>query len=148
MQHRSPCACLLLTATSLPSTLMLFLVEPLTWRSCEGVDVSKALALVSNTSSSSSESDDRVRGGLAEAFLTANATCRPPQGVLTCQSVGGTCHTHVDGFYVEVGCCLLVGVVAYLVLLRRMARSLDRLPLSAYRCRKRSNSDATANPRA
>lgn len=75
---------------------------------------------------------------LAEDFLVSNATCKGLPGAEACQMVEGTCRTIVDGFYIEVGFCLLVGLVSYFAVLRRMASTLDAVPLSAYRLQEKS----------
>ncbi|KAL5103715.1 Acetyl-coenzyme A transporter 1 [Taenia crassiceps] len=127
-------------AAALPSTLMLFLVDPLTWRSCDNASTKKAMSVVMSTNNYTDLLDTKQASlqHLAEGFLMSNATCKGLPGAEACQMVGGTCRTIVDGFYIEVGFCLLVGLVSYFTILRRMASTLDAAPLSAYRFQGKS----------
>ncbi|KAM7538561.1 hypothetical protein Aperf_G00000058796 [Anoplocephala perfoliata] len=118
-----------------PETLMLWLVEPLTWRYCDNASLEKAIILVNSTTTNRSRLMQ-----LAEEFLLHNATCKTRKGVKACEAVGGSCRTIVDGMYIEVGFCLLVGIVFYFTLLRRTAKSLDSLPVKAYRLGQKSQS--------
>ncbi|VDM16943.1 unnamed protein product [Hydatigera taeniaeformis] len=120
---------------ALPSTLMLFLVDPLTRRSCDNASMKEAMAVVMSANNHTTREDMQH---LAEDFLLSNATCKNLPGVEACQMVGGTCRTIVDGFYIEVGFCLLVGLVSYFTVLRHMASTLDATPLSAYRLRRKA----------
>ncbi|KAH9279042.1 Acetyl-coenzyme A transporter 1 [Echinococcus granulosus] len=128
-------------SVSLPSTLMLFLVEPLTWRSCDNASIKEAMAVVMSSNKHTNLLDTKQGRlqHLAENFLASNATCKDLPGVKACKMVGGTCRTIADGFYIEVGFCLLVGLVAYFTVLRRMASTLDSVPLNAYRIRRKSD---------
>lgn len=113
---------------------MLFFVEPLTWRSCDNATVEKAIAALNTTVTDPSELIQ-----LADKFLAKNATCMNIEGVNACKLAGGSCRTIMDGFYIEICVCLFVGLVSYFTILRGMARSLDALPLKAYRFRKRTS---------
>uniref|UniRef100_A0A5K3F0V3 Acetyl-coenzyme A transporter 1 n=1 Tax=Mesocestoides corti TaxID=53468 RepID=A0A5K3F0V3_MESCO len=130
-------------AASLPSTLMLFLVDPLTFRTCENPVEDKVISVVNHTAKVASTVQLQQ---LADHFIAHNATCKGLQGVEACRSVGGTCRTIVEGFYIEMGFCLVVGLVAYFTVLRRMAASLDTLPLSAYRHLGRKTSRSNCEP--
>ncbi|KAM7539031.1 hypothetical protein Aperf_G00000058786 [Anoplocephala perfoliata] len=127
-------------AVILPSTTLLYLVEPLTWCSCDNASLEKAITLVNSTMTDRSKLIQ-----MAEEFLIHNATCKNRKGVEACEAVGGSCRTIVDGMYIEVGFCLLVGIVSYFTLLRRTAKSLDTLPLDAYRLRRKSQSPQPAS---
>ncbi|VUZ49677.1 unnamed protein product, partial [Hymenolepis diminuta] len=121
-------------AAALPSTVMLFFVEPLTWRSCDNATVEKAITALNTT-----VTDPSKLIQLADKFLAKNATCINLEGINACKLAGGSCRTIMDGFYIEICVCLLVGLVSYFTILRGMARSLDALPLKAYRFRKRTS---------
>lgn len=49
-----------------------------------------------------------------------------------CAAAGGTCHTTIDGYYLECLICLLYGVVWY-YWGKSKIRSLQRLPMTAWR---------------
>nr|VZI32592.1 unnamed protein product [Spirometra erinaceieuropaei] len=119
-------------AGSLPATLMLYLVDPLTWRSCDGIDMARATSIFTNATAAASPVSESVVG----AWISNNATCKAAAGIEACKALKGTCHTIVDGFYIEVGFCILVGVVSYFAFLRSAANKLDRLPVSSYRYRR------------
>ncbi|VDO02962.1 unnamed protein product [Rodentolepis nana] len=105
---------------------MLFFVVPLTFRSCENATVEMASAVLNTTITDPSKLIQ-----LAGQFLAKNATCMNVDYVNACKLGGGSCRTIVDGFYIEIGLCLLVGLVSYFTILRGMAKSLDCLPLKA-----------------
>ncbi|VDO03813.1 unnamed protein product [Rodentolepis nana] len=127
-------------AAALPSTTMLFFVEPLTWRSCENATVEKASAVLNTTTT-----DPGKLTQLAGQFLLKNATCMNVDGVNACKLAGGSCRTIVDGFYIEIGLCLLVGLVSYFTILRGMAKSLDCLPLKAYRLQRKTSESLSSS---
>merc|ERR1712227_376079 len=85
-----------------PSSLALWMVDPLTSKQCT--------ATGHNTT-------------LSAAQLAGN-TCADTSQVDTCTGGGGTCSTTVDGYYVECGICFVVGMV-WLVLWG--ARTINRL---------------------
>ena len=76
-----------------PSTLALWMVDPLTRKQCT--------ATGNNTT-------------LSAAQLADN-TCADTSQVDTCTGAGATCDTTIDGYYVECGICFVVGM-AWLVL--------------------------------
>nr|VZI32606.1 unnamed protein product [Spirometra erinaceieuropaei] len=119
-------------AGSLPATLMLYLVDPLTWHSCDGIDIARATSIFTNATAAASPVSESV----VDAWISSNATCKAAAGIEACKALKGTCHTIVDGFYIEVGFCILVGVVSYFAFLRSAASKLDRLPVSSYRYRR------------
>ena len=76
-----------------PSTLALWMVDPLTRKQC---------TLTGHNST------------LSAAQLAENA-CADTSQADTCTGGGGTCVTTVDGYYVECGICFVVGM-AWLIL--------------------------------
>ena len=76
-----------------PSTLALWMVDPLTRKQC---------TLTGHNST------------LSAAQLAEN-TCADTSQADTCTGGGGTCVTTVDGYYVECGICFVVGM-AWLIL--------------------------------
>ncbi|KAM7539273.1 hypothetical protein Aperf_G00000058763 [Anoplocephala perfoliata] len=88
-------------AGSLPSTIMLFFVEPLTWRSCDNASLEKAITVVNSTTTDRSKLTQ-----LAEEFLLHNATCKNLETVNACQAVGGSCRTIVDEWPSRSTLCL------------------------------------------
>lgn len=55
-----------------------------------------------------------------------------------CHTAGGDCSTIVDGFYLELVFCLLVGLITYPSLIRPLAKRLDSLPPSVFSIRSSS----------
>ncbi|KAK4473080.1 hypothetical protein MN116_004270 [Schistosoma mekongi] len=137
-------------ATSLPNTLFLSLVEPLTLRTCSGADILKAglLSLQNNSIQSVNTmnvshhiqySDDELyRNGLL--WLNNNATCRDFKSIQACLDINGTCSTLFDGFYVEVGLCVLFGLLTFPTVVLPFANHLDSQPKEAYTFRLPLNS--------
>ncbi|KAH8855023.1 Acetyl-coenzyme A transporter 1 [Schistosoma japonicum] len=129
-------------ATSLPNTLFLSLVEPLTLRTCSGADILKAglLSLQNNSIKSMNTinvshqiqySDDEIyRNG--HRWLSDNATCRDFKTIQACLDINGTCSTILDGFYVEVGLCVLFGLLTFPTVVLPFANHLDSQPKEAY----------------
>ncbi|VDM03679.1 unnamed protein product [Schistocephalus solidus] len=118
-------------AASLPATLMLYLVDPLTWRSCDGLDLAQAINVYANSTPAASP----ISESIVRDWISRNATCKAAAGMEACKALKGTCHTILDGFYVEIGVCILVGVISYFAFLRQVAGKLDLLPVSSYRYR-------------
>ncbi|CAL8099579.1 unnamed protein product [Calicophoron daubneyi] len=126
-------------AANLPSTLLLYLVEPLSVRSCLDADPMKAgiaswqsslKANITGTPSVQPPAEDLLK--LGSRWLIQNATCVPPQGDKGCRAAGGRCVTNLDGFYLEVAACLLLGFVTLPTIMRPLSKYLDSLPSSAY----------------
>jgi len=76
-----------------PSTLALWMVDPLTRKQCTATGHNTTLS----------------------AAQLADNTCADTSQVDTCTGAGATCDTTVDGYYVECGICFVVGM-AWLVL--------------------------------
>lgn len=135
-------------ASSLPSTMFLSLVEPLTKRQCTHADPIQA-GLANYHQHYGGHTNQTTIDNLTEnhllelghAWLTTNATCRIGAGLKACELAGGHCVTMLDGFYLEVGFCLLIGLILFPILILPMAKRLDALPSSAYsyRLTKRVN---------
>ncbi|CAH8508435.1 unnamed protein product [Dicrocoelium dendriticum] len=127
-------------AGSLPGTLLLYLVEPLSIRYCSNSDPLKAGLASWRSSFDNNETvvsfvtppgeDYLLR--LGHAWISTNATCAPKAGSGACELSGGTCITKLDGFYLETTVCLLLGLVIIPVVIRPLVRRLDALSPSAY----------------
>ena len=76
-----------------PSTLALWMVDPLTRKQCTATGHNTTLS----------------------AAQLADNTCADTSQVDTCTGAGATCDTTIDGYYVECGICFVVGM-AWLVL--------------------------------
>lgn len=129
---------LLNTVTNLggnwPSTVALWLVDPLTSKECRGA-VGQSC-------------------GSAEAAAVSEAASRlggaggPPQHVVSrldltllllpclqvCVSEGGACVTTLDGYYVESVVCVVIGLVWWVWLGKKMRRLQEESP-AAWKCR-------------
>lgn len=89
-----------------PSTLVLYLVEPLTTRECA---ISRPLSAIPAA----------LKGGaLAVSEVIGMSDCKsnvstssPPFQSQMCGDAGGTCSTQLDGYYVLSIGCFIVGVV-------------------------------------
>ncbi|XP_077998439.1 acetyl-coenzyme A transporter 1-like [Glandiceps talaboti] len=97
---------LLNTVTNLggnwPSTLSLWLVDSLTWKSCNG-------------------------------GLTDGLDCDTKIQAEECSKAGGLCQTDLDGYYIEVACCTVIGVL-WLLWKQRTVRKLQDLDQSMWKC--------------
>lgn len=102
---------LLNTVTNLggnwPSTMMLYLVDPLTWKSCLGASQS----------------------GLR---------CDDHHMEEQCEAAGGTCHTDIDGFYVQTIFCTIFGFI-WLKLRSAEVRRIQELPEGDWKVRSTSS---------
>ncbi|THD19192.1 Acetyl-coenzyme A transporter 1 [Fasciola hepatica] len=122
-------------ASTLPSTIMLYLVEPLSKRECNNADPLKAgLSLLKTTNQTVLLEPERIRE-IGQSWILENATCKPTAGVKACHVAGGECSTIVDGFYLELAFCLLVGLITYPSVIRPLAKRLDSLPPSVFSIR-------------
>ncbi|XP_059930884.1 acetyl-coenzyme A transporter 1 [Gadus macrocephalus] len=96
---------LLNTVTNLggnwPSTVALWLVDPLTSKECQGA---------------------------------AGQTCGSLDEAALCAKEGGACVTTLDGYYVESVVCVVIGLVWWLWLGKRMRRLQEESP-AAWRCK-------------
>ncbi|KAL2095660.1 hypothetical protein ACEWY4_007808 [Coilia grayii] len=96
---------LLNTVTNLggnwPSTLALWLVDPLTSKECQGA---------------------------------AGLTCGSPEDAGLCLKEGGTCVTVLDGYYVESVVCVVIGLIWWLLLGKRLRRLQEESP-QAWHCK-------------
>ncbi|XP_061575093.1 acetyl-coenzyme A transporter 1 [Cololabis saira] len=96
---------LLNTVTNLggnwPSTLALWMVDPLTSKECQGA---------------------------------AGQSCGSPVEAALCVKEGGVCVTTLDGYYVESVVCVVIGLVWWLWLGKKMKQLQDKSP-AAWRCR-------------
>ncbi|KAM9801170.1 acetyl-coenzyme A transporter 1 [Neosynchiropus ocellatus] len=96
---------LLNTVTNLggnwPSTVALWMVDPLTWKECRGAPGQSC-------------------GSAEEAGL--------------CVKEGGACVTTLDGYYVESAVCVVIGVVWWVWLGKKMKKLQEQSP-SAWKCR-------------
>ncbi|KAA3676441.1 MFS transporter, PAT family, solute carrier family 33 (acetyl-CoA transporter), member 1 [Paragonimus westermani] len=129
-------------AGSLPQTVCLSLIEPLSVQNCQDADVLKAgLASLSGfmtpgginkTLMSSSIPSREELEQLGQLWLSQNATCSRARGVRACHVAGGECVSTVDGFYVLVLLGIVVGLLVIPTILRPLAHQLDALPLSAF----------------
>uniref|UniRef100_A0A3Q0KI05 Solute carrier family 33 (Acetyl-CoA transporter, putative) n=1 Tax=Schistosoma mansoni TaxID=6183 RepID=A0A3Q0KI05_SCHMA len=145
-------------ATSLPNTLFLSLVEPLTLRVCSGADILKAGLLSLRTDSIQSvntmnithpiqySKDEIYRNG--QLWLASNATCENSKTIQACLDISGTCSTLLDGFYVEVGLCLLFGLITFPTIILPYANHLDTQPNEAFTFRPSSSSLARHQSRS
>ncbi|CAH8824672.1 unnamed protein product [Trichobilharzia szidati] len=129
-------------ATSLPNTIFLSLVEPLTVRICSGADILKAGLLslqtksiqsgyVMNTSEISHYPND-VLYTHGQSWLTHNATCKDAKTIQACHTIGGVCSNLFDGFYIEVVLSILFGLFTFPTIVRPLANQLDMLPNEAF----------------
>ncbi|KAF8570308.1 hypothetical protein P879_03142 [Paragonimus westermani] len=129
-------------AGSLPQTVCLSLIEPLSVQNCQDADLVKAgLASLSGfmtpggvnkTLMSSSIPSREELEQLGQLWLSQNATCSRARGVRACHVAGGECVSTVDGFYVLVLLGIVVGLLVFPTILRPLAHQLDALPLSAF----------------
>ncbi|KAA0184359.1 Solute carrier family 33, partial [Fasciolopsis buskii] len=125
-------------ASTLPGTIMLYLVEPLSKRECNHVDPIKAgLSVLRAMNRTILPELERIRE-IGQSWISMNATCKPATGVKACHTAGGDCSTIVDGFYLELVFCLLVGLITYPSLIRPLAKRLDSLPPSVFSIRSSS----------
>ncbi|CAH8435129.1 unnamed protein product [Schistosoma turkestanicum] len=142
-------------ATSLPNTLFLSLVEPFTLRTCYGADILKAGLLQLRTNSVQSVhamnlthsikySNDTIFDS-GQLWLDNNATCRDSKTIQACLDVNGTCSTLIDGFYVEVGLCLLFGLIVFPTIALPFANHLDTQPNDVYTFHLSSNSSPSSS---
>ncbi|XP_012730281.2 acetyl-coenzyme A transporter 1 [Fundulus heteroclitus] len=96
---------LLNTVTNLggnwPSTVALWLVDPLTSKECQGA---------------------------------AGQSCSTPLEAGLCTKEGGVCVTALDGYYVESVVCVVIGLLWWLWLGKKIRRLQDQSP-AAWRCR-------------
>ncbi|KAM8853317.1 acetyl-coenzyme A transporter 1 [Synchiropus picturatus] len=96
---------LLNTVTNLggnwPSTVALWMVDPLTWKECRGA---------------------------------AGQRCASAEEAALCVKEGGACVTTLDGYYVESAVCVLIGLLWWLWLGKKMKRLQEQRP-SAWKCR-------------
>nr|CAH8822495.1 unnamed protein product [Trichobilharzia regenti] len=131
-------------AGTLPNTVFLALIEPLTVRSCivnspfnqttvQSFNLNNPLTYNASSLqlnySNHHQNSFYIRDKLIQEY---NATCKPPQGIKACEAINGTCVTQLDGFYLEVGLSVVFGLIVYPLLLYPMANRLDALPSSAY----------------
>ncbi|KAL3312955.1 hypothetical protein Ciccas_008450 [Cichlidogyrus casuarinus] len=134
-------------AGMLPQTLMLYFVDPLTSRTCTNVtQLRAAFAWLSITPESvisqridpetgsplQASTIDKLRS-LGDSYLSLNATCKPMTGIEACENAGGVCINKTDGFYIEMGICFIVGVLSYVIYLRKKLAYLDQLPKDVFR---------------
>ncbi|XP_028320186.1 acetyl-coenzyme A transporter 1 [Gouania willdenowi] len=96
---------LLNTVTNLggnwPSTLALWLVDPLTSKECQGV---------------------------------AGQSCGSTEEAALCTREGGVCTTTLDGYYVESVVCVVIGLIWWLWLGKKMRRLQEESP-AAWKCK-------------
>ncbi|CAO1342412.1 unnamed protein product [Diamesa tonsa] len=74
------------------STLMLWLVDYLTWKTCS-IDSSNEVQQFSNFNSST------------------NNTCANKEDVEVCKQIGGECRMDIDGYYIECTFCFIYGIL-------------------------------------
>jgi len=100
---------LLNTVTNLggnwPSTLALWLVDPLSSKECRG----------------------------SNSTLSLTAGCGDSVALEQCGQAGGQCVTTVDGYYVECGLCFIIGMVWLLVWGHRTINYLSDVPEQGWR---------------
>lgn len=98
---------LLNTVTNLggnwPSTVALWLVDPLTTKECQGA-------------------------------LGPGQSCATTEAAGLCVKKGGVCVTTLDGYYVESAVCVVIGLIWWLWLGKKMRRLQEESP-AAWRCR-------------
>ncbi|CAL9684831.1 unnamed protein product [Knipowitschia caucasica] len=99
---------LLNTVTNLggnwPSTVALWLVDPLTTKECQGAP---------------------------------GQSCDTSEAAGLCVQGGGTCLTIMDGYYVESAVCVVIGIIWWLSLGKKMRRLQEKSP-AAWRCQVNS----------
>jgi len=61
------------------------------------------------------------------------AECVSEQGKARCSSIGGTCITERDGYYITTGLCLGLGVSVLVAFIIPTARKLQALPIAKWR---------------
>ncbi|KAG5442013.1 Acetyl-coenzyme A transporter 1 [Clonorchis sinensis] len=139
-------------AGTLPSSLMLYLVDPLSIRHCMNPNLLKAGVASWNLATSGNATDSFLNNAtgrfpaverllqLGEAWIVQNATCKVKHGVQHCELAGGECVTTLDGFYLEVGFSVVLGLFTFPLFARRLAKYLDSLPASAFYFRLPKNS--------
>nr|CDS29949.1 solute carrier family 33 [Hymenolepis microstoma] len=125
-------------AVSLPSTILLFFIDPLTWRTCENASLEKVITSLNSTATNRTQLVQ-----LAQDFLSNNATCKDFEGREACKLAGGLCRTIVDGYYLLSGVGFVCGIVAY-YFLHKMARYLDSKTVEAYRVKEKSEPPETS----
>lgn len=74
------------------STLMLWLVDYLTWKSCS-IEPSNDVQNFTNFNSST------------------NNTCSNKEDVEVCKQIGGGCRMDIDGYYIECIFCFIYGIL-------------------------------------
>ena len=93
-----------------PSTLALWMVDPLTSKQCvPGANMTET------------------------ASLPRDNTCLDQAQVDTCTGAGGACHTIMDGYYVECGVCFVIGMAWLLLWGHRTINRLTEAPDSDWR---------------
>ena len=93
-----------------PSTLALWMVDPLTSKQCvPGPNMTET------------------------ASLPRDNTCLDQAQADTCTGAGGACHTVMDGYYVECGICFVVGMAWLLLWGHRTINRLTEAPDSDWR---------------
>lgn len=122
---------LLNTVTNLggnwPSTMALWLVDPLTSKECRGA------AAQSCGSAAEAEVSGRSKAALHLLMSESHLVylCSPLQ---LCVKEGGACVTTLDGYYVESLVCVVIGLTWWLWLGKKMKQLQERSP-AAWRCR-------------
>lgn len=131
---------LLNTVTNLggnwPSTLALWMVDPLTSKECQGaVGQSCGSPEDAGVSERGRVSENIHRGVCNYLDLTNRQSllcpCSHPQ---LCVKEGGACVTTLDGYYVESVVCVVIGLTWWVWLGKKMRRLQEQSP-AAWRCR-------------
>jgi PAT family acetyl-CoA transporter-like MFS transporter 1 len=92
-----------------PNTLMLWLIDIITWKSC-------------------------VQSGSENDFSSPklnNNTCASHEDQEECLRVGGKCRLDIDGYYIEIILCLIYGIIWYRFGKSRISY-LQKLPVKAW----------------
>lgn len=125
---------LLNTVTNLggnwPSTLALWMVDPLTSKECQGaVGQSCGSAEEAGVSHQGEERDS-----VHVLILKSPNLFYPCSHLQLCVKEGGACVTTLDGYYVESVVCVVIGLAWWLWLGKKMRRLQEQSP-AAWRCK-------------
>lgn len=104
-----------------PSTVVLWLVDVLTWREC---DIDEA-----NLCSNKAEKEVHTTIRINQTYFYANNRLFRFQ---SCSSNGGKCTISIDGYYIECGICLVFALLWY-YWGKSKIRALQHLPSRAWK---------------
>lgn len=88
------------------ATLMLWLVEFITWKSC----------VVEHTN---------------DTNISSNNTCSNKDQQENCKQLGGSCQMEIDGYYIECTLCIIYGILWYFWGKKKI-RAVQNIPLESW----------------